>query len=429
VQALHRYLTTDPLGYVANFGADPSEVDAATATFVDTLLSVYARKRAKRMWVEKTPENLCHLPFLIKIFPDVPYIHIRRQWEDVLASTVKPDERLLRLGSSNERQIRLLPGYHVENTPFNVILRWISWNRWVARHLNGQSVLVVNYESLVVNPQPEMERVYSFLGVAPFKVSYTINVERSDLPAWEYGSTDVRALGRIVESRVGRGSRDIDTNILAEARHVFGSMLPLQAVESNDRSTKQLNFNCGSWLSKVERLSGELALRPYINWRVGELQSLAWTEFLAGHMPCGDSVLDACRGYLSPLAWWYSLCGYNVDVLQLSEGLPPPNYDSADPRVASLRGVRTADLQERTYSLVFSLLPHASELPNYQELLFLWERTSPSGVLVIGTVASRDANEVLSNMQLPCGRLRQIAVSEFALVVVQRHSSNRHDSD
>src|SRR5918996_23135 len=51
---------------------------------VDEFMQRYARAKGKRMWCEKTTENLQYLRFLCDVFPDAKYICLYRNCMDVV---------------------------------------------------------------------------------------------------------------------------------------------------------------------------------------------------------------------------------------------------------------------------------------------------------------------------------------------------------
>lgn len=211
--ALVEYLVSDKHGYCQNFGGSREEVFRAARLMADTLFGNYARRKGKRRWAEKTPNNLLFLPFLTEMYPDARYLHIRRDPLDVgLSTSVIPAHRK-GVTPFNESQLNLYFGQSVDNTLFNAVLRTVLWQRKVVTGLAGIEHLTVDYEELVRTPEAALRRILEFTGEAWTPEVMNFMAARHEFPGWEWGSADVvhysQAANGITTDRSGRAAREL----------------------------------------------------------------------------------------------------------------------------------------------------------------------------------------------------------------------------
>lgn len=134
---------------------------ASTATdyrgFVSGLYAEFARSKGKPLGGEKTPDYVRRLPLLHELFPSAKIIHIIRDGRDVALSlldwaTEKKGPGRLNLWSES---------------PLGTSALWWAWQvssgRNAALHLGPDSYCEVLYESLVAEPEAELQRLASFL--------------------------------------------------------------------------------------------------------------------------------------------------------------------------------------------------------------------------------------------------------------------------
>lgn len=116
----------------------------------DHLMRHLAAAQGKRIWCEKTPMYVQHLPLLAEAFPDARFIHIIRDGRDCAASF--------------HRRWRF--------NPVRTIARWKKAVRTGSRA--GQSLgsryLELRYESVTATPEAAFRRVLDFLGL-PFETA------------------------------------------------------------------------------------------------------------------------------------------------------------------------------------------------------------------------------------------------------------------
>jgi hypothetical protein len=163
-------------------GVEPEHVIAAGRVFLETMFEPMLRARGKSVLVFKTPADIRHLDFLLKLAPDAFYIHITRDGRDVAMS------QLAKRGSffNDLKEYRRL-GFA------NLLQRWAEWERRIRTLLyrDGVRVVHIRYEDLIADPARELARITAFIGM-PFEAGMLDYASlEHDYPSWEAGSTDV----------------------------------------------------------------------------------------------------------------------------------------------------------------------------------------------------------------------------------------------
>ncbi len=120
----------------------------AFARFLERLFGEHCRVADKPRWINKTPAYVHLLPVLDRLFPDQRFVHCVRDGRDVAASVVtRPWGPKTHLQGGEWWARKVLDGV-----------------RWGQAH--PERYLEVRYEDLLVDPEPTLRRVSSFLGVA-----------------------------------------------------------------------------------------------------------------------------------------------------------------------------------------------------------------------------------------------------------------------
>lgn len=135
---------------------------AETRGIASGLLSEAARRKGKRIWCEKSPENLEYLAVLEQVFPEAPAILLHRHCLDVVASCLRAG----RYGFNLMVVGRYLAGQH-QNFVVPLVRAWVEE---VGRLLDfqerhTQSCFRLRYEDLVAEPRSHLESLCRFLGV------------------------------------------------------------------------------------------------------------------------------------------------------------------------------------------------------------------------------------------------------------------------
>jgi len=97
----------------------------------------------KRVWVEKTPENIFMIKYFLKEFPRGKVIHIVRDPRDVILSL---------MNRGVEKQVAAEV--------------WLSSVASIQPFINNNSVLEVKYEDLVLKPSEALKEICGFVGVS-----------------------------------------------------------------------------------------------------------------------------------------------------------------------------------------------------------------------------------------------------------------------
>jgi hypothetical protein len=138
----------------------------ALRAYADTLYGRMLAPSGKRYFLDKTPAYATVLPFLAKLYPNAKYIVLTRHPLSVMSSYANS----FFVGSWQEAQA------------FNPILeRYVPA---MAKFIRDAQVplLQVGYETLVKEPEQQLERIFSFLGLPhqPDAVNYKKNFKATE---------------------------------------------------------------------------------------------------------------------------------------------------------------------------------------------------------------------------------------------------------
>ncbi|NNM85718.1 MAG: sulfotransferase [Phycisphaerales bacterium] len=145
-----------------------SSVDAAS--ILAAILQAYRAKRGKAIIAEKTPQHLLELDALLRWYPTSKVICMLRDGRDAVAS-------MLQVPWRSHSSARLYA---------------LQWNRYFkliesAQKRYPQRVLVVRYEDLASQPEPQLQRIGLFIGVQFDPAQLDATQESSAVPQWELG--------------------------------------------------------------------------------------------------------------------------------------------------------------------------------------------------------------------------------------------------
>jgi protein-tyrosine sulfotransferase len=200
---LYQSLVTDRRGPIRNFeGITEAHVAEALGKAIAGILDAYALARGKQRWLEKTPNHIADIPFIVKLFPRCKFIHIVRDGRDVACSSFAES-----VTWGGELYFGEKP---IPNTRLNALLRWCSWlsqfQRW-AKELNLE-VCQIQYESLIAEPRPTLEKILRFIEEPWSDLVFAYQDHDHDLPDWEAGSRDVSQKLGISQESIGRWKRE-----------------------------------------------------------------------------------------------------------------------------------------------------------------------------------------------------------------------------
>jgi protein-tyrosine sulfotransferase len=317
VMELCRLMTDESQGYCASFGMPRQVVTDSAQEFVSRLMDSYARGRGKSRWAEKTPDNALHVDFLLELYPGARFIYIVRDGLDVAASTSCPEETNKGISDWHKRKIVLTERAVTNNNPFTALLRWAHWNRLVERSLSGREHLRISYERLVSEPEATLREVCEHIG-EPFDgamLGYA-NVGH-DMPAWEWGSADVRARPTVTGESLGRAQRILSPAELEILAPIAGRdreqpPRPAAAIGSVDDLTQDRYRLLLRWLNHFGQ---PLGLRTHI--RSAKVWESPWLWFnAAGLMKHQDLRVVDIASDRSPVPWVLALLGARVVLVE-----------------------------------------------------------------------------------------------------------------
>lgn len=179
----------------------------------DDLLGIVAAAFAQgmnpRLWAEKTPTNEFHVPEIVAAYQNARFVHMVRDPRATLAS-IKAWNRGQHLVSVPAAAVELRKSFEAACT--NV------------ERIGADRYLVVRYEDLVTEPEREMRRVASFLGldwsdvlVTPSTTANSSNAERR-VQGRIHGLSETASAGRVADA--------IGCAFAAEPARVLGYDLP-----------------------------------------------------------------------------------------------------------------------------------------------------------------------------------------------------------
>ncbi|MEW6271818.1 MAG: sulfotransferase, partial [Thermodesulfobacteriota bacterium] len=178
---------------------------------VDGIMTTYARARGKKVWCDKTPQNLQHLTVLVETFPDARWVCLYRDGLDVAHSCLE----VSRAGFMAEL------AEYVRRSPHDLVGAMLeSWcdktELLLKMELNHPEICHrVRYEDLVARPEDVLPPLFAFLGVAwdpgVLERAFTMRHDAGG------GDTLIGETRRVERDRVGRG-RTLDVARLGAAQ-------------------------------------------------------------------------------------------------------------------------------------------------------------------------------------------------------------------
>ena len=167
------------LGRVREWGVPPDEVyrrlppRPSFADAIQAVYRVYAERRGKRRFGDKTPAYMQHLPLLEHAFPGAQYVHIVRDGRDACLSFLAM-RRKPRFNWARPRGLG------------SCACQWaleIGRARRFGAALGASRYLELRYEDLVADPPRWLRRTCAFLGLEfePAMLEYHRGVDRTRL--------------------------------------------------------------------------------------------------------------------------------------------------------------------------------------------------------------------------------------------------------
>lgn len=190
-----------------------------TRRIVDELMDRYVAAKGKRMWCEKTTDNLRYLKLLDEVFPDARYVCLYRNCMDVVHSSIECS----RLGFLPE----LAP--YVQKRPENIVAAMVeSWVEKTTTLLEFElahtsQCFRVKYENLVAEPSQTLSPMFASFGL-DWDEGLLNDVFSTQ---HDQGSGDQKILftKKVNTGSIGRGSTISRSNIPADLLEKMNDLL------------------------------------------------------------------------------------------------------------------------------------------------------------------------------------------------------------
>ena len=202
------------------FGLDAIELEEwqrvarSQAEFADRFRVACLGRSGKRIWADKTPENVLRFDFVLRHFPNASFVHVVRDGRDVATS--------LRLQSWMKLRDRSSPDALAQCAAY-----WAERARAGRRMLGHARYVEVRYEDLVCRPELTLRHLLEFFGLA-----WDEGMLRTDAAAAEAASRPIFA------TSVGRWRRELSSAEIDGMRQICGPLLGELGYESDPGWTR-----------------------------------------------------------------------------------------------------------------------------------------------------------------------------------------------
>ncbi len=211
-EQLARVLETDA-AHIASLRPGPNGLTG----FIDRVMADYARRNDRPRWVEKSPANVQHLPWIFEHFPNTKFIHMIRDGRDAICSL------------RTHPRYKMIDGQRVPRDTWNPVDQCAR--KWVLRTRTGMGwrghpgYREFRYEDLVARPDETLKAACEFIG-EPFDPAM-LGAHARDRAASQavLEPQNVEATKPISESSVGRWHTDLTDEDVAVARPIINALL------------------------------------------------------------------------------------------------------------------------------------------------------------------------------------------------------------
>jgi protein-tyrosine sulfotransferase len=199
-------------------GVSPQSILKAMRAFIDEVFQPYLLIKNKELLVLKTPHDIMHLDFLLKLYHDSKYIHIIRDGRDSACSLVENSSSIF----GNE-----IDGFGKLNH-LNAMRRWYEWEIKIRSAFKENEIKPVSlrYEELVGNPVEVLKAVCSGIGVEFEPEMLAYQKHEHELPDWEAGSYDLKKRKKDIDTKsIGRWRERFSKYEIKKVDDLYGTFL------------------------------------------------------------------------------------------------------------------------------------------------------------------------------------------------------------
>ncbi|MBI4684761.1 MAG: sulfotransferase [Nitrospirae bacterium] len=205
LRGLYLRMILDDRSFVKSSHIDKESAKKVFSSFVKNITELQLEKTGKKIWVEKTPDNIIQTSFLHEIFPQAKFIRIVRDGRDVALSTIKVDWKGLHYFIDNKKtnlkfknlrksinsrllyelpktlqeillRAKLEPAYNnlektvfypIANTYYNALYRWEKWNQIYENDVERLNIneLSIKYEDMLLKPHEAFSKIFDSIGI------------------------------------------------------------------------------------------------------------------------------------------------------------------------------------------------------------------------------------------------------------------------
>jgi hypothetical protein len=195
-------------------------IRAPLRAFLDERLATYTAGRGKRLWCEKTPNNVYHLKLLDALYPEAKHICLYRHGLDVVVSAMRMVGRIPAI----QKCIHQSSGHALTGT----IRWWCEMTREILAFERGNPdrCLRIRYEDMVADPARTLTPLFSFLDVAWDQRMLDAVFTSEHEPGHE--DPNIRFTTRIHRESLGTGAalplEEVPDEVLAEMRRLLSEL-------------------------------------------------------------------------------------------------------------------------------------------------------------------------------------------------------------
>jgi hypothetical protein len=191
------------------------------------VLSEYTRLRGKKIWCEKTPFDLHHLPEIEKTFPDARYICLYRNSLDVVHSCLERRQKLIFKDWTKPYEAR-----HPYNFAAAMLESWsVKTEKMIHFEAEHPRTFRIRYEDLVLEPVKKLDLLFEFLNLR-WEASLLDQVFSSPHDPGG-GDEKIGMTHKIEKKNIGKGSQ-IDPKLLA--------LIPVDLQQQQKKLHRELGY-------------------------------------------------------------------------------------------------------------------------------------------------------------------------------------------